>query len=453
MSSRSKTPEPASPLEVLRWAREEQVRRDLVAEANRTSLVLNPTHPLRDLLFTNYMPDGKPVRYKIYWGGRGGAKSMGAIEAAVREADVLPYNYLCAREFQNSIRDSSHKLIKETIYRLGMTERYKVGNDYIRNLYTKAEFLFRGLHNNESSIRSLQGINRCLVEEAQAVSEASWRSLIPTIREPGSQFWILYNLIDEKDATHQRFVVRPRSRSIIHKINYDSNPHFPDELRQEMEDDKARDYHLYEHIWLGMPLRINNAQVYHGRWRVAEFPDNLWRQADRLFFGADFGFSQDPATLIRFFIYEETLYIEYEAYRTGVELDDYDRFYAEVPGSKDWPIKADGARPETISHIANKFGYNISAAEKWPGCVEDGITHIRGFKEIVIHPRCVNTANEARLYRYKVDQKQLDEYGQPQVLPIIIDAHNHAWDGVRYGLDGYIQRRGSTATWARLAGS
>jgi len=193
--------------------------------------------------------------------------------------------------------------------------------------------------------------------------------------------------------------------------------------------------------------------VYHGRWRVAEFPDNLWRQADRLFFGADFGFSQDPATLIRFFIYDETLYIEHEAYRTGVELDEYDRFYDEVPGSKEWPIKADGARPETISHIANKFGYNISAAEKWPGCVEDGITHIRGIKEIDIHPRCVHTASEARLYRYKVDQKQLDEYGQPQVLPIIIDAHNHAWDAVRYGLDGYIQRRGSTATWARLAGS
>ncbi len=446
-----KTPEIATPVDALSMIRAELERRNRIQIADGTSLVLDPTHPLSDLR-RHTMPDGKPVRYKIFYGGRGAAKSMGAIEAAVREADEESHRYLCAREYQNSIRDSSHKLIKDTIYRLGREFRFKVGNDYIRNLHTGSEFLFKGLHNNDSGIRSTQGISRCLVEEAQAVGDSSWRSLIPTIRDPGSQIWILYNLIDEKDATHQRFVVKPRSRSIIHKINYDSNPHFPEELRQEMEDDKERDYHLYEHIWLGMPLRRNNAQVYGGKWRVEEFPDNLWTFAPRLFFGADFGFSQDPATLIRFFIYENKLYIEFEAYSTGIELNEYDEFYKSVPGSKDWPIKADNARPETISHIAGNFGYNISGAEKWEGCIKDGITHIRGYDEVIIHPRCVNTINEARLYRYKVDEKQLDEYGQPTVLPLIIDKFNHAWDAVRYGLDGHIQRSGSVGTWARLGG-
>lgn len=443
---------PMDSRELRNAVREELARRARIAKADETSLVLNPEHPLSDLLFTNRMPDGKPVRYKVFWGGRGAAKSMGAIEAAVREADIYPYGYLCAREYQNSIRDSSHKLIKETIYRLGREYRYKVGNDYIRNTFTGAEFIFRGLHNNEASIRSLQGIHRCLVEEAQSVAESSWRALVPTIREPGSQFWILYNLIDEKDATHQRFVMKPRSRSIIHKINYDSNPYFPEELRQEMEDDKERDYHLYEHIWLGMPLKINNAQVYHGRWRVQEFPDNLWRKAERLFFGADFGFSQDPAALIRFFVYNNKLYIEYEAYARGVEIKEYDEFYSSVPGSKEWPIKADSSRPETISHIASTWGYNISGAEKWEGCIKDGISHIRGYDEIIIHPRCVHTAEEARLYRYKVDEKKLDQYGQPEVLPIVVDKHNHAWDAIRYGLDGHIQKSGSVAEWERLAG-
>lgn len=451
MSRIVKSKTPMDQRELFHAVREEQIRRARIAKADETSLVLNPDHPLSDLLFASHTPDGKPYRYKIFWGGRGAAKSMGAIEAAVREADIFPYGYLCAREYQNSIRDSSHKLIKETIYRLGREYRYKVGNDYIRNTFTGAEFIFRGLHNNEASIRSLQGINRCIVEEAQSVAEASWRALVPTIREPGSQFWILYNLIDEKDATHQRFVIKPRSRSIIHKINYDSNPYFPEELRQEMEDDKERDYHLYEHIWLGMPLKINNAQVFHGRWRVAEFPDNLWRKAERLFFGADFGFSQDPSTLIRFFVLDRKLYIEYEAYARGVELSEYDEFYSSVPGSKDWPIKADSARPETISHIASTWGYNISGAEKWEGCIKDGITHIRGYDEIVIHPRCVHTAEEARLYRYKVDDKKLDEYGQPEVLPIVVDKNNHAWDGIRYGLDGHIQKSGSVAEWERLA--
>ena len=440
-----KRPDPVDERTLLEWVREEQQRRLKAAEALRTSLVMRPDHVLSDLLL-------KRARYKIFWGGRGAAKSMGIIEAAVREADMQEERYLCTREYQNSIRDSSHKLIKDTIYRLGREHRFKVGNDYIRNPQTKAEFLFKGLHNNEQSVRSTQGITRCLVEEAQAVSEGSWRALVPTIRDPGSEFWIAYNLIDEKDATHQRFVIKPRSRSIIHKINYDSNPHFPEELRQEMEDDKARDYHLYEHIWLGEPLRLNNAQVYGGRWRVEEFPDNLWTYAPRLFFGADFGFSQDPATLIRFFVYNRKLYIEYEAYATGVELSEYDEFYKSVPGSKDWPIKADCARPETISHISNTWGYNITGAEKWEGCIKDGITHIRGYDEIIIHPRCAKTANEARLYRYKVDDKKLDEYGQPEVLPIIVDKFNHAWDAVRYGLDGHIQKSGSLSQWERLGG-
>jgi phage terminase large subunit len=124
-------------------------------------------------------------------------------------------------------------------------------------------------------------------------------------------------------------------------------------------------------------------------------------------------------------------------------------FYDSVPGARDWPIGADCARPETISHLRRK-GFNISGAEKWDGSVKDGITHLRGFDEIVIHSRCVETANEARLYRYKTDPKTVDEHGNPKVLPIVIDKHNHCWDGIRYGLDGYIQRSGALGVWDRL---
>jgi phage terminase large subunit len=227
-----------------------------------------------------------------------------------------------------------------------------------------------------------------------------------------------------------------------------------------MEGDKARDYHLYEHIWLGMPLKISKAVIFSGKYVVREFPDDLWKQADRLHFGADHGFAQDPATLIRFFPMEKhqwpgedkpkrRLFIEYEAYGVGVELDELPEFYDSVPGARDWPIKADCARPETNSHLARK-AFAISGAEKWEGCVKDGITHIRGFDEIVIHPRCVKTAEEARLYSYKVDKTQVDQYGQPQVLPIVVDKHNHCWDAIRYGLDGYIQRSGALGMWERL---
>ena len=80
--------------------------------------------------------------------------------------------------------------------------------------------------------------------------------------------------------------------------------------------------------------------------------------------------------------------------------------------------KADEARPETISYVRRQ-GFNIAAAEKWPGCVEDRIAHIKGYKKIHIHERCKHTQFEARNYRYKRD-RVTDE-----VLPVIIDKHNH----------------------------
>ena len=418
------------------------------------SLVLDRTHPLSDLYY-------KKARYKIYWGGRGAAKSMGFAEALVRLAAASPLRILCCREFQNSIKDSSHKLIKDTIEKLGLNSWFTITADTIRS-QVGAEFLFKGLHLNDNSIRSTVGIDICWVEEAHSVSAYSWQVLLPTIRDDDSEIWVSFNMNEENDATYQMFVAKQRPNSIVHLVNYDSNPYFPDVLRAEMEHDRTTDFALYEHIWLGKPRKRSNAIILNNKYRVAEFADNMWEKADRLFFGADWGFASDPSTLIRQFILGNTLYVEYEAHDYHVELNEIAEFYTGVrpdgtksmrwpgiPGSKDWPIRADCSRPETISHVRG-HGFNIDGAEKWPGSVEDGIAHLRGFDEIVIHPRCVKTAEEAYLWRYKVDPKRLDSQGQPEVLPIIVDKNNHCWDASRYGLDGYIQRGGSVGVWARL---
>lgn len=419
------------------------------------SLVLMPSHPLYDLIH-------KKARNKVYWGGRGASKTWGFAEALIRLTSALPLRVLCVREFQNSIKDSSHKILKDTIERLGMQSWFDVTADSIKSR-AGAEFMFKGMHNNDQGIRSTEGIDICWVEEAQTVSAYSWRSLTPTIRKPGSEIWVSFNLINEEDATYARFIDKEtglpkRSDSIVHKINYTENPYFPEELRREMEDDKAADYALYEHIWLGMALKRSNAIIFNGKYRMEEFADDLWKQADRLFFGADFGFANDPNTLVRSFILgptvehperKRTLYVEYAKFGYHVDLDDMPAFYGQVPGARDWPIKADAARPETISHL-NRRGFMVSAAEKWEGCVEDGIAHLRGFDQIVVHPRNTEFLRECYMYRYKVDPKIVDERGQPQVLPIVVDKNNHGWDGLRYSLDGYIMRSGEIGMWERL---
>ncbi|AWP32660.1 terminase [Pantoea vagans] len=389
-----------------------------------------------------FKPLFQPKRYKTFHGGRGGAKSWAAARALVIMAASKKLRILCTREVQNSIKDSVHKLLKDQIEMLGLNPWFRITNESITSA-SGSEFLFKGLRFDPLGIKSTEGVDICWVEEAQSVSSDSWAILIPTIRKEGSEIWVTFNPGKESDPTYQRFIVTPPDDSITVEVNYYDNPYLPETLRKEMEYCKRVDYEAYEHIWLGKPKSISDSVIFRNRYRVEAFPDDLWQQADRLFFGADFGFANDPSTLIRMFMIDTRLYIEYEAYGVGVELDEMPQFYDSIPEVRKWPVKGDNSRPETISYLARQ-GFSIDAAAKWKGSVEDGVTHLKGFEEIIIHERCKHTADEFRHYSYKVDKKTGD------ILPIIVDKFNHCIDAIRYGLDGYITSSDSLGTWAQL---
>lgn len=74
------------------------------------------------------------------------------------------------------------------------------------------------------------------------------------------------------------------------------------------------------------------------------------------------------------------------------------------------------------------------AVDKWPGSVEDGIAHLRAYKDIIVHPRCTQVIAETRLYSYKLDRLTKD------VTSDIIDAHNHYIDAIRYAVSPMVKR-------------
>nr|WP_321499985.1 PBSX family phage terminase large subunit [uncultured Dethiosulfovibrio sp.] len=382
----------------------------------------------------------RPARYKVYHGGRGGAKSWCIARALLLQGTTRKLRILCAREYQNSIGDSVHKLLGEQIDAMGLAPWYDVQATRIIGK-NGTEIIFKGLRRNVQEIKSTEGVNICWVEEANTVSESSWSILIPTIRAEGSEIWVSFNPMEEDDPTYQRFVVNPPPNSEIHKVGWQDNPWFPKVLDDERLYLKKVDPEAYENVWEGETRQISDAVIFRGKYVIERFetPENA-----RFFFGADWGFSQDPTVLIRAFIHEKRLYIDHETYGVGVDIDDLARrpedsgrsMFDEVPASRLWPIYADCARPETISYVRQR-GFKIRGADKWPGCVEDGIAYLRSFEQIVIHERCRHMADEARLYRYKVDPKTDD------VLPQIEDKNNHCWDALRYALNKYITRRGS----------
>ena len=368
-------------------------------------------------------------RYLVYYGGRGGGKSWEVAKALVLLASIQPLRILCAREIQNSINESVHKLLSDTIYRLKLSHLFTITLTSIKSK-AGAEFIFKGIAHDPLKIKSLEGVDICWVEEAQKVSNASWEILIPTIRKEQSQIIVTFNPHYPDDATYQRFIVNTPPDTFLKKVNYNDNPHFPETLDKERKYLKKVDYEAYRHIWEGELALSSDRQVFKGKWEVADIPPTVYDSTD-VYYGSDFGFSVDPTTLIRAFIVGNVLYITDEAYKVGCDLDDTPALYRQVPGADNHLIRADSARPETISYLRKK-GFNITAADKWAGSIEDGISFLRSFDRIIIAPKCYHTADEFRLYSYKTNSIG-------DILPKVEDKHNHTIDAIRYALSPLIR--------------
>ena len=371
----------------------------------------------------------KKARYKIAYGGRGSGKSWAAARCLIVLAMQSKIRVLCTRQLQTSIANSVHKLLSDSIQELGLSDNFEITRDQIR-CKNGSEFFFKGIQNNINEIKSIEGINYCWVEEAQSVSENSWEVLIPTIRKENSEIWVTFNPDREEDATYQRFVINPPPDTISQLVNYSENPWFPDVLRKEMEYCKEVDYGKYEHIWLGKTVIDTDAQIYHGKFELKEFkaPDDAI-----FYYGADWGFANDPTAVVRCFIKDQCLYIDYESGGVGVEFEELPALFKKIPEINKWEIRCDSARPETISYMSRQ-GFRTVACPKWSGSVEDGIEYIRSFRRIYIHPRCKHTYEEFKFYSYKQDKNTGD------ILPVVLDKDNHYCDALRYALNPYIQK-------------
>ena len=191
-----------------------------------------------------------PSRYKVIHGGRGSGKSWSVARALLILGWEKPLRILCAREFQNSLPESVHRLLADQVEGLGASNFYTVQKSAIIGA-NGTEFVFAGLRHNVSKIKSFEGFDIVWVEEGQTVSKHSFDVLIPTIRRPGSEIWVTINPDLEEDDAWQRFVVSTPPDSIVQRVNWTDNPWFPEELRAEKDHLKARDFDAYDNVWEG----------------------------------------------------------------------------------------------------------------------------------------------------------------------------------------------------------
>ena len=378
----------------------------------------------------------KKSRYKVLYGGRGGAKSWGIARALLIKGAKDPIRILCAREFQTSIKDSVHKLLCDQIESLGLLSFYEITQTSIRGR-NGTEFSFVGLKNNVSNIKSYEGVDICWVEEAQTTSRLSWNILIPTIRKEGSEIWISFNPELETDETYQRFVAVPPADCITMKVNWSDNPWFPDTLKLEKDALKLRDEEAYNQVWEGLCRQTVDGAIFAREMQQAEKDGRICRVAydatKPVHAVFDLGWSDSTAIWFLQFVGMETRLIRYieDSQKTIsyylATMQTYGYVYDKIWLPHDAENKTLAAAGRSIDDIVRAAGYKTEIMPRVP--ILDSINAAR-----TIFPNCYfdreHTADGLaclRHYRYEVDP----ETGQFSRNPLH-DHYSHGADAFRY---------------------
>jgi phage terminase large subunit len=371
-----------------------------------------------------FLPLLSAARYKGAHGGRGSGKSHFFAEMLVERCVLQPgTRAACVREVQKSLKNSVKLLVEDKIKKLGVAG-FEVLEAEIKTP-GGGIIIFQGMQNHTAdSIKSLEGFDILWAEEAQSISQRSLDLLRPTFRKSGSEMWFSWNPNKPTDPVDilLRGEAKPRNAVVV-EANWQDNPWLPDDLKDDLNDDLRRDPDKFAHIWGGHYSLNSQARVFRN-WKVEEF-DTSTDAVHRL--GADWGFAIDPTVLVRCHIDGRKLYVDQEAWQVGCEIDKTPELFDKIAGSRKFLIRADSARPETVSYMKRQ-GFKIQAALKGQGSLEDGVEFLRSF-DIIVHPRCQKVIEELTLYAYKTDEHTGD------ILPALEDKNNHTIDALRYALE------------------
>lgn len=225
-------------------------------------------------------------------GGRGGGKTVDKIKAIVIEMSLRPVRVLATREFQVSIEESVKAEIEAAIEELGLNHFFTITKTNIVGA-NGSRVIFKGLRNNINNIKSISDVDIVLVEEAENVSDESWKKLLPSIRPKSGRaiVIVLFNPFSELDATYQRWIIDTPPRTLLTLVNYCDNKYFPPLLEeQRLHAQKTLPKKEYEYIWLGKPLGSGDDVIIDLEWiKAARFASEIegWKVTGKKMVGYD----------------------------------------------------------------------------------------------------------------------------------------------------------------------
>lgn len=325
-------------------------------------------------------------RYLVYLGGRNSGKSYHVALALLLRGRNKKLRILCTRELQNSIKDSVHKLLKDLIDQYGFSD-YQVTNESIINNITGTEFIFKGLKNNISEIKSLEGVDVCWVEEAQRITESSLDILTPTIRKEGSQLIFTFNRMTELDPVYVKYCLKTPPNCLVKQVNYDVLEKvglLSKVIKDEIEFDKENNPELYLFKWLGQPLsQLDNAII--PRADIMQAMRQTVSDEGRIEVGIDIArMGSDRSVLWKRKGFKTIDFRIYEKLRTNELVDKIEEF---VDYDKDTVMKIDdtGVGGGCVDILLNKcynniipinFGSSASDKDKYNNIISEAWFHL-----------------------------------------------------------------------------
>ena len=363
-------------------------------------------------------------REAAIYGGRFSLKSHTVARYLLIRARMAKTRILCAREYQISIAESSHQLLSDLIKYYELYD-FKVTDKSIVNTETGSEFIFKGLHHNEQSIKSIEGIDIAWVEEAQTITQNSIEILTPTIRKENSQIIYTYNRLLEEDPVHTRLVIEGRPNTLVINVNYDIALKYdwmPDVIRLEMESDRENRPSLYKVKWLGQPSSIEG-RIFKDWLMIEQIP----HEARKIGRGLDFGYSVDPTAATDIYEYNGGYILDELIYRKGMSNGEI----ATALKEGDILTVGDSAEPKSIDEL-KAYGITIVPAEKGADSVLHGIQLMQGLKI------SVTTRSQKLWQEYSRLMWDRDKNGVWLQRPE--NGNDHAIDGVRYFLQRHLKK-------------
>ena len=419
---------------------------------------MNLATPLKRRVPTAFRELYEPHRIKCYWGGRGAGKSVQMASALLLKGTESPKRILCAREIQRSIKDSVHSLLASRIEALGLERFYEVTQNEIRGV-NGTTFIFTGLLANIQSIKSIDNIDLCWVEEASSVSENSWRTLIPSIRKPGSEIWISFNPEHKTDAAYQRFVLHPPQNAMVKKVSYRDNPYFSQTtLPEEMQILKDQNEEEYLHVYEGELKQFVDGSIYRNQLKQARDEGRIcWFPVESLEVHTFWDLGRNDLNAIWFMqsVGKELRFIDYYEHRL-VDLDHYAHVLKEkgyLYGTHYLPHDVEvislGSNNRSRRDILEGLGVHPITTVPRSASVEDGIAMVRDkFKACWFHEENCEEGLEALAnYQYQFDEKH-DTFRK-------VPLHNAASNGAdafrmfaqAFEEDTYIQELDFASEW------